>query len=180
MKRSLKVISISLCIVLLAGCAANLNLRTYDFQPPPLESFIDQAIWSNATKDKVYTSCVTALHLQDFGVHPMGTSKESGLIVVRQTKIDKATGGYVQSSYSLQILVYELPDNKVMVDVNPKGLYQTRNLPDTLTYNKSYELLFKNKINNKVAADMKIFFTQMDTLLGKAEYHRGGIFLKWE
>jgi hypothetical protein len=180
MKHHLKEFSITLCVLLLVGCAGNLNLRTQDFHPPPLKPFIDQAVWSKLTKDKVYAECLTALHMQGFSLHPMGTSKESGLIIVRQVEIPTHTGGYVKSSYSLQLLVYELSDGKIMVSVNPKGIYRTRNLPPELVNNDSYERLFKNGINNKVAADMKHLFAQLETLLGTTESQRGGIFLKWE
>lgn len=180
MKQHLKALSITLCVLLLAGCVGSLNLRTYDFQPPPLKPFIDQAIWSKVTKDKVYTECITALHMQGLSLHPVGTSKESGLIIVRHVEIPTHTGGNVKSSYSLQLLVRELSDGKIMVSVNPKGIYQTRNLSSELANNDSYERLWKNGINNKVAVDMKHLFAQLEKLLGTAESQRDGIFLKWE
>ena len=180
MKQHLKVIFIPLCVVLLAGCVGSINPRTYDFQPPPLKPFIDQAIWSKTTKDKVYTACLTALHMQGFSIHPLGTSKESGLIIVGSVETSLNTS-VVKCSYSMQILVSEMSNNKIMVNVNPKGLYKPITLHESdFLYNKSYELSFKNALNNKIAADMEKFFTQMDGFLGKAESHRGGIFLEWK
>ena len=179
MKQHLKSVFIPLYVLLLAGCGGVLNMRTYDFKPPPLKPFIDQAIWSNATKDKAYTACLTALHMRGFNIHPMGTSKESGLIIVGSVDVS-GDSSIVKCSYSMQILVSEVPNNKVMVNVNPRGFYKPINLPSDFLYNKSYELSLKNTLNNRIATDMEKFFAQMDTLLGKAESHRGGIILKWK
>ncbi len=170
MKTSVKLFTILLYISLLAGCVS------YESHPPARQPFISQAIWSQQTKTKVYTTCLTALHMQGFNIHPLGTSQESGLIIVGAT--DVLSNPNLNCSYSLQILISELPDNKVVVDINPKGLFQPLN--SVVHYKGNDELFFKNCVNNKIARDMATFFAQMDVFLGKAESHSSGNFLEWK
>jgi len=146
---------------------------------PVKKTFIDQAIWPETTKDKVYTACLMALQMERFDIHPLGTSLESGLIVTGQEKFypfqgDREVIGY----YKMQILVSETQENKIMVNVNVKGSWT--DLGQNVGYMGLGEDVVENKINNRVAEDLERFFTRLDILLGKAEYYRGDKVLVWE
>ena len=163
----MKKICIWLCVLVLTGCATTAS---------PTKSFIDQAIWPDTTKNNVYTACLTALQMEGFDIHPLGTSKVSGIIITGQV------GFYpfkdftlVKGYYNLQILVSELKDNKVKLDVKVKASWKKID-PGAWGYNKN-EL--QNRINNKVSEDLERLFTRLDILLGKAEYYRGDRVLEW-
>lgn len=147
---------LSLCVLLLAGCAAVAPI-----------SFINQGIWPSATKDKVYSACLTALQLEGLSIHPLGTSKESGLIIAEQDPwlLSPAIEGH----YRLQIMVSEVQDGKIMVDVKVKASYKDISGDDMPIITPT---AFKNKVNNKVAADLENVFSQMEALVGKAEYYK--------
>jgi len=44
---------------------------------PPAEPkfYINQAVWNNTTKDKAYSACLSAMTIERFAVHPLGTKK---------------------------------------------------------------------------------------------------------
>ncbi|MCG2774418.1 MAG: hypothetical protein L6406_01955 [Desulfobacterales bacterium] len=174
MKKHLKIYSIWLCVLLLGGCVTTNSTQ----QATPvisLKPYIDQAIWPNTTKDKVYAACLTALHMEGFDILPLATSKESGIIIPK--KIKGVTFGSPKSYiyYKLQILVAEVQDNRVMVDIKVSISDKVPSVWDDNTLH-----FVKNKINNRVSGDLGRFFTRMDLLLGKAESRRDDRFLNWE
>lgn len=176
MKMHLKMYSICLWILLLAGCVPTHSTQqtTPVISPKP---YIDQAIWSNTTKDKIYAACLTALHMEGFKIHPVGTSEESGIII--PNKIKGFTYGSPERHiyYQLQILVAEIQGNKAMVDIKASSSASTM-VPSH--WDASTLHFVKAKINNKVSEDLDKFFARMDLLLGKAESRRAGQFLNWE
>jgi len=174
MKKHLKVCIIWLCVLLLAGCVTT-NRTQQAIPVTPLKPYIDQAIWPNTTKDKVYAACLTALHMEGFGIYPLATSKESGIIIPEKVKC--LTYGIPESHiyYKLQILVTKVQDNKAVVDIK---ISISGEVP--IAWDDNTLHFVKNKINNKVSEDLEGFFTRMDILLGKAEYYRSDKVLEWE
>ena len=174
MKKHLKMYSIWLFVLLLGGCVTA-NSTQQALPVISVKPYIDQAIWPNTPKDKVYAACLTALHMESFDILPLATSKESGIIIPK--KIKCFTYGIPKSYiyYKLQILVAEVQDNKAMVDIKVSISDKAPSAWDdnTLHY-------VKNQINNRVSGDLGRFFTRMDLLLGKAESRRGDRFLNWE
>lgn len=159
MKGAVKVI-IWLMLLVLFGCAS-----TPVAQQKP---FIDQAIWNQTTKDKVYSACLTALTMENIAVHPLGIEKESGIIVTkprgRHISYPKATFWH----YTLQITIFEKQDNKVIVSLTAVDVGSNGSPPDPgWTEMRRY-------FNDSIANDAEAFFNQLDNLLGKAEYYRTG------
>ena len=151
-------------IVLVIGCATVPTTT-----PVQRKTHINQAIWSETTKDKVYTACVTALHMEGFGIYPAATSKESGIIVPKSVIVRENKA--VKSYYKLQILVTDVQDNRVMVDVKIKG---------EGTVMHDYQKAFvRNEVDNRIAEDMEKLFTRLDIFLGKADYYRDDGLYKW-
>jgi hypothetical protein len=172
MKQILKLLAICLSLFVLAGCIT----------APLPKPFIDQAIWPETTKDKIYNACLTALTLEGFDIHPLGTSKENGLIVTGQRKFifqtDKARFSEIICYYNLQCLVAEAQDNKVTVIVNvvnPGWKYTEK-----IVFWGIGDDDIKSYINNRAAEALEKFFAQLDILLGKAEYYRCDKVLEWE
>ena len=158
MNATFRVIIIWLSLFVVAGCATT--------PPPEPKITIEQAIWSGTTKDKVYSACLAAVAMEGFAVHPMGTNKDSGLIVTKPKDFDYESNSSIECHYTLQIVVTETQDTKVMVNVNAvdknydyKGYDPGKN---TMT----------RYFNDRVADDSRKFFAQLDTLLGKAEYYK--------
>jgi hypothetical protein len=158
MNATFKVICICLSLFVLAGCATT----------PPSEPklTIDQAIWSGTTKDKVYNACLAAVAMGGFAVHPLGTNKESGLIVTKPENFSYNSNDDIECHYTLQVLVTETQDNKVMVNVNAVD----KNY-DYKGYDPGKNTM-KDYFKDRVADDFEKFFAQLDNLLGKAEYYR--------
>lgn len=133
------------------------------------KSFVDQAVWKQITKDKVYGACLTALTMANIAVHPLGINKESGIIVTkpRERHIeyrDKRTIWH----YTLQISVFENQEKKIMVTLTAVDAgYNGRPPGPEMTEMRRY-------FNENIANDAEIFFSQLDNLLGKAEYYRPG------
>ncbi len=162
----MKKILFCLGLLSLVGCVV----------PPVPIAFINQATWPNATKDKVYTACLTSLQLQNFNIHPAGTSKESGLIIAERDPF--ALAGYdtrVEGLYRLQIMVSEISDNKIMVDINVKASYRDKE-EGLWGGSAEYE---RNAVNNQLAADMEELFNQMERLVGGTPYYRR-VTLSWK
>lgn len=133
------------------------------------KSFVDQAIWNQTTKDKVYSACLTALTMANIAIHPLGINMESGIIV---TKPRERHIGYGDKKtvwhYTLQITVFENQDKKVMVTLTAVNAgYNGRPPEPELTDMRRY-------FNENIADDAENFFNQLDNLLGKAEYYRPG------
>ena len=166
-----------LCFLILTACIAPPKLVT------PAKSWIDRAIWPDTPQDKAYTACLTALQMQSFDIDPLRTSKASGLIIVEQTFCPVQEFRAITGHYKLQMLISELSDNKAVVNVNVKASYEmakgNRNRK-ALPYFINNQDDLRNKINNKLAEDLATFFTQLDILLGKAEYHRTDRVLSWK
>jgi len=166
-----------LCLLTLTACMTPPKIVT------PAKSWIDRAIWPNTSQDKAYTACLTALQMQSFDIDPLRTSKASGLIIVEQTFYPVAEFRAITGHYKLQILISELSDNKAVVNVNVKASFKVakgnrnRKVLPYLIHNQDD---LHNKINNKLAEDLGAFFTQLDILLGKAEYHRADRVLTWK
>ncbi|MCK5879690.1 MAG: hypothetical protein KAH24_07915 [Holophagae bacterium] len=160
-------------ILLITGCmtkAPSVALSVRAPEPVPRKTYIDQAIWANTTRNKVYDACVTALHMESFGVSPMRIKKESGIIIpnpVRMVPHSKNNKTY----YSLQILVAELKDSKVMVDIKIKA---GGNIPSSWSTDAA-----RIRVDNKLSEDLGKFFTRLDALLGKAEYYRDNRLYQW-
>ncbi len=118
MKICFKVMGIwlSLITIVSAGCATA--------PLPPRQQFIDQAIWPKTTRDKVFNACLTALTLEGFDIHPLATSKENGLIVTGKRKFfyegQNVIIRQVICYYSLQLIVNQTGDNRVMLAVHVK------------------------------------------------------------
>lgn len=123
---------------------------------PAKKTFIDQAIWPETTKGKVYTACITALQMEGFDIHPLGTSLESGLIVTGQEKFYPLGTREVIGFYKLQILVSETKENKIMFNVNVKCSWT--DLGENVGYLGLGEDVVENEINNRVAEDLGSFF----------------------
>ncbi|MFO7559019.1 MAG: hypothetical protein R6X10_09340 [Desulfobacterales bacterium] len=161
MKEPFKFSIIFLGLFVLAGCAT---------VPLQQKSFIDQAIWNETTKDKVFDACLTALTISNIAVHPLGINKESGLIVTkpRLRYLDGSGNKTTIWHYTLQILVSGTQGNKVMVTATAVDAgYNGRPPEPWMTDMRQY-------FNDSIAHDLESFFTQLDILLGKAEYHRSG------
>lgn len=154
-------------IVYITGCATTTA-------PLQRKMYTDQASWPKTTKDKVYTACVTALHIEGFGVPPLGMSRENGIIITKGVRAFPKGGEGNTTYYSFQILITEVQDNKVMVDVNAKvgGGVSSDFTDDDVE-------CVRIKINNMIAEDLKKFFTRLDILLGKAEYYRDDRLYEW-
>ncbi len=159
-----------LCALLLAGCVT----------PAPRvipDECIRQAIWSNTTKDKVYSACLVALQMQGLTIYPLGTSKESGLIITEEEKFTPS--GYksvIQGNYKFQILVSEVPGDKIMMDIKTTAGWTLLNTEDYSVSN--YENL-NNTINNDLAAVLENVFNQINILVGKAEYYKR-VVMRWK
>lgn len=176
MKKHLKVINILLCIFLLAGCAT-IKVTTVP------KKYIGQVTWSETTKDKVFAVCLTALQMGDFSIHPLGTSKESGLIIVNKVNFYPfSESNEVQAHYKLQILVSELLGNKVMVDINVKASRSVIGDPSWRYWNNKGETKKEvlNRISNRVSEDLEKFFTQLNVLLGKTGHYGDDKVLEWK
>lgn len=158
MNAAFRVISICLSLFLLAGCATT--------PPPEPKITINQAIWSGTTKDKVYSACLAAVAIEGFAVHPMGTNKDSGLIVTKPKDFNYESDTNIECHYTLQVVVTETQDNKVMVNVNAVD----KNY-DYKSYDPGVNTM-KRYFNDRVADDSQMFFAQLDNLLGKAEFYR--------
>jgi len=158
MNATFRVIGICLSLLVLAGCATT--------PPPEPKITIEQAIWSGTTKDKVYNACLAAVAMEGFAVHPLGTNKDSGLIVTKPKNFDHESNSSIKCHYTLQIVVTETQDNKVMVNVNAVD----RNY-DYKGYDPGVNTMTRY-FNDRAADDSQKFFAQLDNLLGKAEYYR--------
>ena len=157
-------------IVFITGCATTPTMPT---APVQRKTYTDQAIWSKTTKDKAYSACVTALHMEGFELLPLLASKESGIVITKSRRIYPHKKYWI-ACYKLQILVAEVQDNKVMVDLKIKA---DPDIPSSWDKNmKEKELI---KIDNRIAEDLKKLFARLDILLGKAEYYRDGSLYEW-
>ena len=154
LKTNVFAVTSIILITLIVGCAT---------VPMPKRTFTDQAIWSKVTKDKAYTACLTTLQMQGYDIHPLSTSKESGLIIAEHDKFTLI--GDVTGHYKLQILISEMADNKIMIDLNVKAGYRVAAAWAT-------KETVKIKLNNRIAGDVDELFAQLDILLGEAEYYR--------
>ena len=143
-------------ILLLSGCLA---------VPKPV-SFINRATWQTTTKDKVYNACLTSLQFQNFNIHPLGTSKESGLIIAEREPFGFELDARIQGLYRLQIMVSEIADNKIMLDINVKASVRET---EAGLWGMSDEYKH-NVVNNQVALDMEELFTQIGNMVGIPEY----------
>ena len=150
-------------IVSIPGCATT---PTIPAAPVQRQTYIDQAIWSETTKDKAYSACVAALHMEGFDIPPLLASRESGIIIPNSRRIYPHKKYWI-ASYKLQILVTEVQDNKVMVDLKVKAD------PDIASsWDENEKEKERINVNNRIAEDLKKFFSQLDILLGKAEHYR--------
>ncbi len=130
---------------------------------PPL---IDQAIWSETTKDKVFNACLAAVTMVGYAVDPLGTNKDIGLIITKPISFNYKYRDDIVCYYTLQIVVTEIQHNKVMVNVNAVD----KNY-DWKSYNPG-ESVMQGYFDNKIAPDFQKFFAQIDNVLGKAESYR--------
>lgn len=130
--------------------------------------FVDQAIWNQTTKDKVYSACLTALTMANIAVHPVGIEKESGIIVTkprgRHISYPKATFWH----YTLQITIFENTDNKVIVSLTAVDVGSNGSPPEPGWRE------MRHYFNDSIANDAEVFFNQLDNLLGKADSYRTG------
>lgn len=142
------------------------------YPTPPIRQIPSQALWSNTTKDKAYSACLTALQFMNFNLVPIGTSKESGLIIADRDpfRVDEINPRFT-GSYKLQIMVSEINDRKIFIDVNVKA---SRSGPSGSGLERQ-----KVIINNQVAADLEELFAQIERLVGKADYFKH-ITLRWD
>jgi hypothetical protein len=107
--------------------------------------------------------------MANIAFHPLGINKESGIIVTKPRGRHIEYGGKITFwHYTLQILIFENQDKKVMVtltavDVGYNGLPPKPEFTDMRRY-----------FNESIANDAELFFNQLDNLLGKAEYYRPG------
>ena len=127
---------------------------------------INNAVWENITKEKVYNNCLAALHLEDFGLEPQLTSKESGLIVTSLIKFYpdpqyKLVGG----EYYLNILVYESEGNDITIDIQVKGARWYKIDDGAWGWKKSD---MDNSVNNKISDDVGRFINKLESMQGKA------------
>ena len=159
MKTIFKITGIYLVLILSTGCA------TAPLPEPKL--FIDQAVWSDTKKDKVYSACLSALTIEGYAIHPMGTNKDVGLIVTQSREFNFQNSDDIMCYYTLQIIITEIQDNKVMINVNAVNAgYKWEN-----SYEPSKPYL-KHYMNEKVADHIDKFYNQLDILLGKAENYK--------
>jgi len=135
------------------------------YPAPPIQQIPSQGLWSNTTKDKAYSACLTALQFLNFNLVPIGTSKESGLIIADRDpfRVDDYNPRFT-GSYKLQIMVSEINERKIFIDVNCKA---TRSGPSNSGLARQWVV-----INNQIAADLDEFFTQVERLIGKADYFK--------
>ncbi len=155
-------------VLLFSGCAATVT---------PPKAFADQALWTNVSKDKAFSACLTALQLEGFEIHPMGTNKDTGLIVTGKVEFYPFENfDLIKGYYSLQILVSEIRKNEVMVDFQVKASWRKTD-PGAWGFNLED---LQNRINNRVSEDLARVFSRMEALLGKPEKKRGGRVLVWK
>lgn len=154
--------------------------KTVAFPKPITNS----AVWENVSKDKVYNNCITALHLQDYELEPLMTSKESGLIVTKPVNFyppiwqDKWVGG----EYYLNLLVYEIDNNKVSINIQIKGTKLYDYEPEAKGGFKKIEVqngddkkigrYLKSEIWNgltiKISDDIEQFLSKLESIQGKS------------
>ena len=154
----------------------------------------NSAQWENTTRDKVYSNCIIALHLQGYELDPLMISKESGLIVTRPKDfmLPLWDENLSNGEYFLSILVYETAGNKISINIQINGTklfdYDFVSV-DVLTkmtlikgqkkkigrYDSSDMLV---GLNNNVSKDIDQLFTKLESIQGKA-ISKGTTTLKW-
>jgi len=144
---------------------------TFATQPPKETLLIDQAVWSKTTKDKAFDACLAAVAMAGFAVNPLGTKKDIGLIMTNEISFQRRHvrwSGYsdIICKYTLQIVVTEIKDNKVMINLNALNTNY-----DWEEYNPG-ETEVRSFFDNKIALDFQEFFAHLENLLGKAESYR--------
>lgn len=149
--------------------------------PKPI---ITNAVWVNIDKDKVYNNCITSLHLQDYEIEPLMTSKESGLIVTKPVNFyppfwrTNILGG----EYYLNILVYNSDSNNVLIDIQIKGIkiydYKSDAAGNSIRivvekgtkkhYGTFEQFEVFNGLTIKISEDVEQFLIKLETIQGKA------------
>ena len=160
--------------------------------PKPI---INSAVWENITKDKVYSNCITALHLQGYELEPLMTSKESGLIVTKQVNFYPPIWqhNWVGGEYYLNVLVYETDTDHISINIQIKGTKLYDYEPETNGGfkrievqngdNKNIGRYTKSEVWNgltiKISEDIEQFLLKLEAIQGKA-FSKATIILSFE
>jgi len=186
MERKFSVSFIALLSVMMfvSNTASSQDYKTYKNTITSPKAIINNAIWEKTSKDMVYNSCLTALHLQGYELEPLMTSKESGLIVTKAANFyppiwqHKWIGG----EYFLNVLVYELEAGIISINIQIKGTKLFDYEPDKgggfkridvqNGENKNIGRFKQSEIQNglsiKVSEDIEQFLVKLEAILGKS------------
>lgn len=180
----LSFVVIFAAITLECNTVISQDYKTYKKMIASPKPIINNAVWENTTKDKVYNNCITALHLRGYDLEPLMTSKESGLIVTKAANFYPPIWKqvWVGGEYHLNILVYEAEGNKVSINIQIKGaklfdyepkkggVFNRYEVPNGENKNigqfKQSEI--KNGLSIKVSEDVEQFLLKLEAIQGKS------------
>lgn len=167
MKKNFRVICICLAFFVFAGCA------TKPVTAPKF--YIDQAVWLETSKDNVYNAVMTALAMEGYSIHPISTQKQLGIIVTNPREfLWDVPEPDANCFYTLQFLVAETQDGRILINVNPMEVGIRRSSTDV---QRSTSLSSLNAdagrfMNDRIADHIDKVFAQLDLLLGKANSYK--------
>lgn len=181
--KSLLIFVTAAAIILISNPVRSQDYKEYKNSVAFSKPIVNGAQWENLSRDKLYSNCITALHLQGYELEPFMTGKEIGLIVTKAVNFyppiwqHKWIGG----EYFLNILVYETEANKASINIQIKGTKLYDYMPENGEFTRieaqngnnkkigRYEVSeIWNGLNNKVSDDIEQFLMKLETIQGKA------------
>ena len=140
----------ALILMVIIGCAPL----------PTLKPIISQAAWSqDIQKDRVCEICIAGLYAEGYRVLPRDIS-ENGTLMFTQWK---HLSTYRDCKYTIRLIVYALPDNKVIVNCQIDRTH--------CSFGHGLGADARINANNEISEDIDALFARINLLLGSAGYY---------
>ena len=143
---------------------------------PPAQPLINRAVWESVPRDKVFDSCVKALHLQGYTMQ--ATDSTLGVIDSSRGIIGtdwiRFREGAVSAKYRFNFLISEDSPGAVTVTVTTTGKWAA---------DSGYtvdEGSWSTYIGNKIADSLRDIFSEMEQLIGVPPASTGHTTSAWK
>lgn len=124
-------------------------------------SIINYSEWSGANVDSLYENCIIALHLNNMELDIAKTIYGKEIKMIYTEVISRQHLGYVRISFSLSLLLFKVPDNKIALHINMKNL-------NLVSENSTpIRQIQTDLCKREIARIMKELFDQINNLQGK-------------
>jgi hypothetical protein len=116
MKTLYNISKIGIILIILMSSISGFSQNTNESP-----TIFNYAEWSGTDLDALYDNCIIALHLNDMEIDLAKTKDGKEMKLIYTESISRRFLGYARISFSLNLLIFKISDNKVAIHINIKN-----------------------------------------------------------